>query len=676
MDDSQMDFWYNKIKCDHCGQTFSSDGIQITILLYGIFFLVGKEDDYIGTTCPSCLQTIYNKVDRQYLAQAVEEFSSIVSIGDSHITEPLRYFSPFTTKPAFNTLLKEYDIMSNGPPLTDNGSLNDVDQVIYKTESEDPDLAENYYRSYTYRLPATIGSFFNVLWIQKDQVEDVIKLEQKKNVRIFPRYIHRCSLLDLTDKFSWQHCLAEKYYQSREESNREALALLEELEMSPKKFGVSHRSIEFSIPSSDKSTLETLKKIGMSLEYEEEDTEFTSMMKERGISLNEKDIQKLQTFIVTDKKTLALLKENGILPEEYELSYSGLVSCTIEQNKKWQEEDFSLTSIFQKILIEDLKLGEIPFSISKKGQGFWKIKHPFAKMDLPSSIDELNAINAIPPERDQEHQKQIDCTKKYFHKGYAQEYLNEHYLDFIKEYIALIQEPSFAYANLWALKNKHLARYYDHVVTKRCEEADYAIIKEGKAWKIIFNGRVSSGFTKKGFKYIQYLVNRPGEMFTTDELAKLDPVPEGQVQANDDYDENSEEAKESGEHDVRNLTNKETIGEYKDRLQELHSERLRAEQVDNQSKIREINQETEYIKKELSKLSWKGKSRKDDKNNSKRNKQRIAKSIELAVKALKPKKANSMDQEAFDHFSAALKPINSYNQCYNPTEKYNWKLNI
>lgn len=665
-----MDFWYNKIQCDNCGQTFSSDGIQLTIFLYGIFFLVGKEHDYIGTTCPSCLQTIYGKVNRQYLAQAVEGFSSIVSIGDCEIHEPLRYFAPFTTTPYFNPLLKEFGIASTYSVLSDNEALDIVDQTITEYLSEDPDLEENYYRSCTSRLPAATGSFLNVFWIEKDQVEDLIQLEQKKNVRIFPRYIHKCSLLNLTDKYSWQYYLKDKYFQDSDTSMREGFELIEELGLSPREYCGCGHFIPVTIPDSKKVLLEKLKKIGMFPEYEEEDTEFISMMKERGISIKEKEIPKLLTFIVTDNKTLALLKENGFLLEEPDLSSPDHYTENSEQHKKWLEEEFSLTSNFQKILIKDLEPREIPFSLRKKGQDFWKIKHPFAKMDLPSSVDELNTINVIPPEREQERQKQIDSAKKYFHKGYAQDYLREHYLDFIKEYVALLQQSSFAYADLWLLKNEYLARYYDYIETKRCEEVDYSIFKEGKAWKIIFNGQATGGLRDNGFEFIHYLVSRSGETFTTNELAKLDFVSVGHAVAKPDYDNMSSGSKESGGNDVRNLTDGQTLREYKERLRELATERNMAEEENDQDLLREIDRETEFIGKELSKSSsWKGVIRKDETTNEARNKKRIVKAIERAVKSLKP-----FDKEAFNHFSAALKPINSPTQCYSPAKKYDWHL--
>lgn len=666
-----MDFWYNKIKCDHCGQVFSSEGIQITIFLYGIFFLIGKDDGYIGTTCPTCLQTISSKLDTQYLDQAVEEFSSIVFIGNSQILEPLRYFSPPTTEPHFNTLLKEYNIITRQSPFTGTGSSADVDQSIYLAESENPDLVENYYRSYTDRLPSITGCFFNVLWIHKEQVENVIKLELVKNVRIFPRYIHKCSLLDLTDRFSWQHCLAEEYYQALQASNKNILTRLEKLEISPREMNIPHPVLCFTISASDKETLAKLQELGISSEYEEKDTKTISILKERGILLDEKAIPNLHIFMVSDKKTLSTLNKIGIFPEEAELSPPDLFNEIIDQNRESQEEDFSLTSDFQKILIDDPAPWDLPSSVGDIIKDAWKKKHPFWNHPIPISFEKLQDLNFISAENDQERRKQSSYVKKYFNKGYAQDYLKEHYLDFIKEYVALLQQPSFAYADLWLLKNDYLARYYDQIETKRCEEADYAIFKEGKAWKIIFKGRRINGLGGKGFLFIQYLVSQPGEIFSTNELAQLDPGSEGYVVAKTDYEDRSSVAKQSGGNNVNNVTDKQTLREYRKRLQELNADRRMAEEEKDQAGIQEIDREFELINKELSKLSWEGSSRKDEKTPEGRNKNSIGKAIERAIKSLKP-----LDKEAFEHFYSALKHINSYNQCYNPTEKYDWYIKM
>ena len=47
-----------KFKCEHCGQEFWEENFNIAVLLYGIFILLGKENEYVGLTCPNCIKTI------------------------------------------------------------------------------------------------------------------------------------------------------------------------------------------------------------------------------------------------------------------------------------------------------------------------------------------------------------------------------------------------------------------------------------------------------------------------------------------------------------------------------------------------------------------------------------------------------------------------------------------
>ncbi len=48
-------------KCEHFDQTYNHFSLNISVLLYGAVFLVGKEYGYAGITCPSCLNTILMK---------------------------------------------------------------------------------------------------------------------------------------------------------------------------------------------------------------------------------------------------------------------------------------------------------------------------------------------------------------------------------------------------------------------------------------------------------------------------------------------------------------------------------------------------------------------------------------------------------------------------------------
>lgn len=102
----------------------------------------------------------------------------------------------------------------------------------------------------------------------------------------------------------------------------------------------------------------------------------------------------------------------------------------------------------------------------------------------------------------------------------------------------------------------------------------------------------------------------------------------------------------------------------------MSKEREEAEGENDSIRLSLINKETAQIEKELNRISWKGKSRKDETTSEARNKKRITKSIERAIKSL-----TDIDVEAYEHLLKSLSPINSYKLCYRPSKKISWHVN-
>ena len=48
-------------QCEHCDQHHNHFTVNVSVFLYGIAFLTGKDEVYTGFTCPACLKTVLLK---------------------------------------------------------------------------------------------------------------------------------------------------------------------------------------------------------------------------------------------------------------------------------------------------------------------------------------------------------------------------------------------------------------------------------------------------------------------------------------------------------------------------------------------------------------------------------------------------------------------------------------
>jgi hypothetical protein len=191
-------------KCHHCGQKFSEESFHIAIFLYGIFFLVGREIGYAGMTCPRCLKTIFHKNSREAILSLKQMLGSMIILGDCTIDPQLRYYSSLGGSPIEIRLIGAFDIQHldhqtgiDAPP-----SLSDR---IMTYQEENPELEENYMRSYINDENDLAGAFCHVWWINNDDVEKLVQLENINGIKVFPRYYHNCALIEDVDRFCWKN---------------------------------------------------------------------------------------------------------------------------------------------------------------------------------------------------------------------------------------------------------------------------------------------------------------------------------------------------------------------------------------------------------------------------------------------------------------------------------------
>ena len=131
---------------------------------------------------------------------------------------------------------------------------------------------------------------------------------------------------------------------------------------------------------------------------------------------------------------------------------------------------------FLSILVDDpLPLVFFPFPFGDGAahlhdmqfKSFWKIIHPFFNKEFKKDLFDCDLAEFEEPQKKPDHDEKATFVKENFHKGFIQDLLYEHHLDFIKEYIKLSRKIDFSYAAIWQLKEGYLDRLYNALIEKQ-----------------------------------------------------------------------------------------------------------------------------------------------------------------------------------------------------------------
>jgi len=265
-----------------------------------------------------------------------------------------------------------------------------------------------------------------------------------------------------------------------------------------------------------------------------------------------------------------------------------------------------------------------------------------------------------------------------YNKGLGKDFLEKNWLAFVQEYLSTSDKVGFTAQTAVILRKKYLALLNKEMEIEILATKQYAFYKEPPTWTIIFDGTPIRTLKGDGFEYIHHLVSHPRDQFTVFDLAMLtkDLVVTREhpkkMNKDDDFDDNTgklEAVRKSKEHD-RNHEEK--------RLNSLEIELAMVDQqIDSTEDITsdevdldKLKSDREQIQAEIRRVKARLYYRKaEDSATHKQIKNRIAKRIERAVKDIR-----AACSRAGAHFEQALRPINSYDQCYNPSEDIRWHL--
>lgn len=378
-----------------------------------------------------------------------------------------------------------------------------------------------------------------------------------------------------------------------------------------------------------------------------------------------------------------------------------LLNRYLGMEKAGEEADQNVVSDFINILLaHPACLGLLPWNKSSKHpflnheisetiEGFDPWSHadmelsprettspPFFVRDIPDEFKSSQA-EAVNPRTEMvveetEHEKMVQEIRSHFSEPNIHRFAYGQYLSFIMDFISIARRNDFSYASAWQLREDYLGRLYDYMRKGLLEKSRYAFYGEGPTWTIIYDGRTIRGLKGKGFEFIYFLVCRKQKVFRTDELAyEVEKLPTDQVAPSALYStghDSRDEKKHKPKVDHKAMIYGDALEELKKHRNDLLAELREAEETNDPGLIHQatksLDEFEEYVVQYLGKN---GKTRAFQ-DESKRTKDRIAKSIERALKSIK-----KHDEDVWRHFKSALQPTNSFLQSYRPQTDISWQ---
>ena len=393
-------------KCDHCGQEFCDDNFNIAVFLYGLFILLGKEKEYVGLTCPSCIKTILIKDNsdlvsytKQYLLSGEYEMSFpvyFVTEKDDHSNfsqktipfgSQIRYHSFLRSNPKQIPELRDFEILDWSGELTEY-----IEAELDFYMEENPYFKENYLCPYIKGGTPLMGVNFSVWWFRDDQIDDLVDIENNKGLRVFPRYIHKISEIEKIEQFCWDNHI---YLNNLIEQEKEAEAQISELK---------------------------------------------EIAKQNNMNLQE-----------------ILAANPGIMTPK-------IIKHMKNQYDVWLEDrSFRVPTDFMTILTTSLSPAGSIFPNYSPLQSFLKTKHPFRGKEVPKSLNSIDLIKFEKPQKGLNYKEMAKVVKTNFSKESTQKSLSILSKKFIFDYIEIAQKVGFAYGAIWELKEKYLKIIYDSI---------------------------------------------------------------------------------------------------------------------------------------------------------------------------------------------------------------------
>ena len=633
------------IECSHCHAHFSFDGYKLANFLYGLILLNGKKVGYLGTTCPSCLNTILSKIDRPkfdlYAAQLRKGiFSDSFPVYNQLYYYPSVNYAPHKIKglSAFQIPPPQYVVVRKENQELAINNLDEFRDAGFELGGED-----EYLCSYLPANQPPIGYIIAVCFFKEDQIHKLEVFENKHNIKVFPRYFHKMDVLNQIDEFCWKYGLYMKFRAERKINAEKSFEALRE-----------------------------------SAEFE-------------GVEVGEIAVQRLG---IDPEEIEFMAKMNGYENDtgalKIKLAESGLGSIEmVEEDAIEKPSEWDIVKDFIEILLADPDPFPADVNANALLKQFQKRKFPFHKQSVPETISSLRI-----PEDDFnkgifEHDQMVADLRELSHLKATREFLKREVLNFVNAYVDKFKSSTYSYADFWELKFEYLKALHETVM--RAKETDeivvvqsellpenqrYFFLKEGRAYRIIFEGKTFDKLTELGFHYLYYIVKNKGKSHTPVFLYdRFQSDPHKQKPAKN-FDIGMPQVYKDEEHERHDFDGiaqrtqlvspgyKQGLRDIKKKIDQLKGDLVKAEAEGKSDEAKRVQEEIDRIEDHKRKyIQINSDDKKDPLYESKR--KAVGNAFTRAMKIL-----NNKDVER--HFRRSITGFSSSSICYQPDPDIDW----
>jgi hypothetical protein len=197
------------IECPHCGQEALLTPLNWKTIEYGFILLTGPEDGYIGITCPNpeCLHTTLKKENLEKVRRLRETLFEPAEHGPGYSKPLLRYRS-FPYGFVYPRELVKYRRGFQNNEITENYQSMGEEEVYYRLAKRNRPDFRGLYVPYHFGDLAMAPAIYVPLFL-KDGIEEILKHENEKRTRVFPRYMPHDEAIENIDRFCYAHFMKD-----------------------------------------------------------------------------------------------------------------------------------------------------------------------------------------------------------------------------------------------------------------------------------------------------------------------------------------------------------------------------------------------------------------------------------------------------------------------------------
>jgi hypothetical protein len=605
-DSSEPDF-----QCDFCEQRYSHFTFQLAVFLYGIALLKGKEEGYAIFTCPSCLKS---NIIKNVAIDIIYDSQNIFYLDSNAIwSTPLSYFSstnlPISSFPG----LEKSDILLWVDDSNDSDD-NSYSDIFEKFLSKNKWIYEaGYLSSFQPGHGKPMGLFVSVWFIQADEIQKVVSLENEHEIRYLPRYYHEMPFFNDFDLLSYSDDLYQRFINE--------LRMVEDRINAARKRNIQSQGVNFGMVDKDWRNPH-------------------KMAHERGPDDNYFIIQYStndDAFVIDrDAHFLKLLLSN---PEPWGVP--------------------------------------VPTNYSTLFKNLWQTDLPFEDGRLPFVYTDIDFNSFASKEVERRHEKIHDFISENRISPAVPKFLSARLPDFIDQYIEIARRNDFSYGSLWQLKRAFVKDLYQEIQNSEDTGVQYAFYSEGPTWTITFDGITIRGLRGIGFKYLHFLVTYQNNSYFPEDLDQLNGIELEHIKEHPEIKQSSDAIKGASDlskvskpkaHHADKIVG-ESINHLHREYDRLKQEKEKAEADGDPLLLKEAETKFDEFSEYYYQYFTKGKKIKKFKQKElKIIKDRIAISIKRALERIK--RTNTV---IWEHFNKSLAPPYSNELYYRPIEEIEWR---